>query len=109
MYSFIGLIQFSIIVLTIAGVWGAYRKAGHSGWASIIPIYNVYMLIKIAGKPGWWLLLLFVPIVNIVIDIIVGIEVAKKFGKGEGFGIGLVFLPFIFFPILAFSDAKFVG
>jgi len=72
-----------------------------------VPIYNIIVLLKIAGKPVWWIILLFVPFVNFVIGILAAIGVAKNFGKGAGFGIGLVFLPFIFYPILAWSDAQY--
>lgn len=65
------------------------------------------LVLKIAGKPLWWILLLLIPFVGIVIAIIVTIEVAKNFGKGTGFGLGLAFLGFIFYPILGFGDAKY--
>ena len=74
----------------------------------IIPVYNMYLLItEIAKKPWWYLLLLFVPIANLVIMIIVGIEVAKAFGKGTGFGVGLALLSFVFYPLLGFGDAVY--
>ncbi|MGA1840987.1 MAG: DUF5684 domain-containing protein [bacterium] len=108
MKGIIFLINLSIIVISIVGLWITFIKAGEPGWACIIPIYNIYILVKIAGRPGWWILLFFIPFVNIVIDIIVNIDIAYNFGKSAGFGIGLFFLPFIFFPILAFSKAEFV-
>lgn len=95
--------------LIFASLWKVFVKAGHPGWAAIIPIYNAYILCKIAGKPGWWILLLLIPLVSIVIVILIMIEVAKNFGKGAGFGVGLALLGFIFFPILAFGDAKYQG
>ena len=101
------IVYIAVIVFMIASLWIVFTKAGHPGWAAIIPIYNAYILILIAGKPGWWLVLLFVPFVNIVIEIIVALAVAKNFGKGTGFGIGLIFLPFIFYPILAFGPATY--
>ena len=99
----------ALIALAIAGVWMTFTKAGKPGWASIVPIYNIIVLLEIAGKPIWWFLLLFIPIVNIVISIIVSLEVAKAFGKGAGFGIGIAFLPFIFYPILGFGSARYYG
>src|SRR5450432_3038041 len=99
---FVGLCSFSIVVLVIAGLWKVFTKAGHPGWAAIIPIYNAYILLKIAGRPGWWVVLLLIPFVSFVIAIIVGIDVAKAFGRGAGFGLGLIFLGFIFYPILGF-------
>lgn len=97
----------AIAVFVIAAWWKVFVKAGHPGWAAIVPIYNVIILLKIAGRPLWWIILMFVPLVNLVITIIVSIDVAKHFGKGVGFGIGLAFLGFIFFPILAWGDAQY--
>src|SRR6266404_2056789 len=77
--------------------------------AAIIPIVNSYFLCKVAGRPGWWLILLFIPFVNLIIWIILCIDIAKAFGKGAGFGIGLLLLPFIFFPILGFGSAQYQG
>ena len=98
-----------ILVLVLASLWRVFEKAGRQGWEGIIPIYNIYVLLKIVGKPGWWLLLFLVPIVSIVIAFIVYIELAKRFGKGTGFGIGLVLLSIVFLPILAFGDAQYQG
>ena len=101
------LVELAIVVLVIAGLWMTFTKAGEPGWASIIPIYNVIVILRIAGKPWWWIFLMLIPVVNFVITIIVAIDVAKNFGKGVGFGIGLALLPFIFYPILGFGDARF--
>jgi Family of unknown function (DUF5684) len=103
------VVYIAVIALYIAEVWIVFTKAGRPGWAAIIPIYNTYVLMKIAGRPGWWLLLLLIPIVNVVILIIVAIDVAKAFGKGAGFGVGLFFLPIIFYGILAWGDARYQG
>jgi len=103
------ILYLGIIVLMIASVWKVFEKAGKPGWAAIVPIYNIIILLEIVGKPLWWIVLLLIPIVNIVIAIIVYIELAKRFGKSAGFGVGLVFLSFIFFPILGFGDAKYLG
>ena len=94
--------------MSIVACWKVFTKAGKPGWASIIPFYNIYVLLTIVGKPGWWLLLFFIPLVNLVIGIIVAIELAKCFGKGGGFAVGLILLPFIFMLILAFGSAKYV-
>jgi Family of unknown function (DUF5684) len=101
------IVELVLIVLAIAGIWATYEKAGQPGWGSIIPFYNMILLLRIAGRPAWWLLLFFIPLVNIVIAILIGIEVARNFGKGLGFGLGLVFLGFIFYPILGFGDAAY--
>ena len=101
------LVQIIIVVLLIVSLWKVFEKAGQPGWAAIIPFYNCYILLKVASKPGWWLILMFIPLVNIVISFIVCLAVAERFGKGTGFAVGLFFLGFIFFPILAFSDAQY--
>lgn len=103
------LIYLAIIVLVIAGMWKMFTKAGQPGWAAIIPILNLYFLCKIAGRPGWWLILMFIPIVNFVVSIIVMLDIAKSFGKGVGFAIGLILLGFIFIPILGFGSAQYQG
>ncbi len=99
------IIYLAIIVAVIAGVWKAFAKAGAPGWAAIVPIYNIYILTKMADKPAWWIVLAFIPIVNIVVLVLISIEIAKGFGKSDGFGIGLGLLGFIFWPILGFGDA----
>ena len=102
----IGLICAAILIIAW---WKVFTKAGQPGWACLVPIYNLYILLKIAGKPGWWIILFLIPIVNFVISIIVSIAVANSFGKSALFGIGLAFLPFIFYLILGFGDAKYAG
>ena len=97
----------AVIILWIAGLWKVFEKAGEPGWAAIIPIYNLVVLLKIAGKPVWWIILFLIPVVNFIIAILVAIEIAKRFGKGAGFGIGLALLPFIFYPVLGFGDARY--
>jgi hypothetical protein len=96
-------------ILMIAACWKIYTKAGQPGWASIIPIYNIYVWCKIVGRPGWWVILLFIPLINFIIGIILCIDLAKSFGKGVGFGIGLILLGIIFFPILGFGSAQYQG
>jgi hypothetical protein len=91
----------------IVALWKVFEKAGQPGWTAIIPIYNWYILLKVAGKPGWWLILMFIPIANLVIAFIACMGVAENFGKGAGFATGLFFLCFIFFPILAFGEAQY--
>lgn len=103
------LVWLIILVLIIASMWKVFVKAGKPGWAAIIPIYNIIVLLEIVGRPLWWLILLIIPFVNIIAFIVVAIDTAKSFGKGVGFAIGLLLLPFIFYPILGFGDAKYVG
>ncbi len=96
-----------IIVIEIAAMWKVFEKAGQPGWAAIIPIYNVIVLLQIAGKPIWWILLYFIPLVGLIIAIIVIHNISVNFGKGVGFTLGLIFLSPIFFPILAWGDAQY--
>jgi hypothetical protein len=105
--AIVGLIELVLVVVTIAGLWKIFAKAGQPGWAAIVPIYNAIVMLQIANKPIWWIILFFIPIVNLVIAILVAIEIAKKFNQGAGFGIGMVFLPFIFYPMLGFGSATY--
>ena len=101
------LFFFGIMLFVIAGFWKMFTKAGKPGWAVLIPIYNVIVLLQIAGRPGWWFLLLVIPVVNIFVGFILAFDLAKKFGKGIGFGLGLLFLGPIFYPILGFGSAEY--
>jgi hypothetical protein len=96
-------------ILIIAAWWKIFSKAGQPGWAAIIPIYNLYVWCKIVGRPWWWILLTLIPLVNFIILIILFIDLAKSFGKGVGFAIGLILLSIIFFPILGFGSASYQG
>ncbi|WP_424185570.1 DUF5684 domain-containing protein [Actinokineospora sp. G85] len=104
-----GLFYLVFAVFMIAAMWKIFTKAGQPGWAAIVPIYNVIVLLKIAGRPAWWVLLMLIPLVNIVILILLYIDVAKSFGKDGGFAALLILLPFIGFPILGFGSARYVG
>lgn len=103
------LIIFALAILVLAGLWKMFTKAGKPGWAAIIPIYNMIVLIEIAGKPLWWIILMFIPVVSIVMSIIVLAAVAKNFGRGIGTTLGLIFLPVIFYPILGFGSARYAA
>jgi hypothetical protein len=98
-----------IALLVIVAMWKVFTKAGQPGWASIIPIYNLYIWCKIVGRPWWWILLMLIPLVNFIIMIILCIDLAKSFGKGAGFGLGIAFLGIIFLPILGFGSAQYQG
>ncbi len=99
------IIYLAVIVAVIAGMWKAFAKTGAPGWGAIIPIYNIYLMTKMADKPAWWIVLALIPFVNIVVLILISIEIAKGFGKSEGFGVGMGLLAFVFWPILGFGDA----
>lgn len=104
----IAFIYLLIVVLMLVSLWKIYEKAGRQGWEGIIPIYQTYVMLQIINRPWWWLLIIiFVPIANIVFGIMALNEFLAKFGKGVGFTIGCLFLPFIFLPILAFGDDQF--
>ena len=103
------VIPIAVAIFEIAALWKVFAKASRPGWAAIVPFYNYYILLKVVGRPGWWLILYFIPIVNIVIWIIVAIELAKSFAKSTGFSVGLIFLSFVFIPILGFGPATYVG
>lgn len=110
--SGIGLVITAIVYIAILGVflfsfWKIFEKAGRPGWEGIIPIYNLYVLMEIVGRPGWWFILFFIPCVGIIISILVAIDLAKSFGKTAGYAVLFIFG--IGYPILAFSDAKYVG
>jgi uncharacterized protein DUF5684 len=98
-----------VIVFQVAAIWKVFEKAGQPGWAAIIPIYNGIVMLQIAGRPIWWILLYLIPVVNIIVAIMVLVDFAKSFGKGVGFALGLIFLPIIFFPVLAWGDAQYQG
>jgi Family of unknown function (DUF5684) len=105
--GFLMIVWLAVAILVIAGVWKVFTKAGQPGWASIIPIYNIIVLLQIAGRPIWWFILMLIPAVNVIVAIIVSIDVAKHFGKGTGYGVGLAILPFIFYPALGFGSATY--
>ncbi len=94
-----------IIILSIAGMWKTFEKANVAGWKSLIPFYNLYLMYEIAGRNGRQFLLLLVPVVNLIAIFSVNISIAKRFGKGTGFGAGLTLFPMIFFLILGYDDS----
>ena len=105
--AFTVLINLAVIAFLIMAQWKIFVKAGEPGWAALVPIYNAVLLMKIAGKPGWWVLLMFVPIANIIVVIMMDIGLARNFGRSDGFAIGLIFFPYIFLAILGFGDSQY--
>ena len=103
------LILLVVSLFIVVSMWVVFEKAGESGWKSLVPFYNMYILLIISGKPGWWLLLLFIPVVSIVFYLLAMLTLAEKFGRGALFGVGLCFLPMIFFPMLAFGGSQYEG
>jgi hypothetical protein len=104
-----GFVYLAVLVLVIVAMWKLFTKAGEPGWYSIIPIWSTLVLLKIVGRPMWWFLLFFIPVVNIVVMIIVLNDLSKSFGKGVGFTVGLVLLPYIFMLVLGFGGAPYLG
>jgi hypothetical protein len=103
------LVLVGLSVLVVVSNWRLYEKAGQPGWGALVPIYNVVLLVRIAGRSWWWVVLLLTPYVGAVFMIVVAIDLARNFGRGAGFGVGLAFLPMMFFPILAFGESRYLG
>ena len=102
------IFYFALIIFMIVVMWKIFVKAGKPGWGCIIPIYNIILQLEIAGRPFWWLFLLLIPYVNIFFAVVIILDMAKVFGKDESlFEAGMLFLPFIFFPILAFDSSEY--
>ncbi len=101
------VIQLAFMLFYLYTTWKLFAKAGYPGVGAIIPIYNVYIIFKMAKYSGWMIFLLMIPIVNFIIMFLVYIRIANGFGKGTGFGLGLIFLSPIFLPILAFGSADY--
>lgn len=119
----LGILYLIILILLIASLWKIFEKAGKPGWAAIVPFYNLWVLIEIVGRPSWWFWMLLggivlsmipflgflIAIALFVLIVMLYIDLAKSFGKGVGFAIGMIFLSIIFFPILAFGNAQYIG
>jgi len=101
------VITLLFIVWMIIVMWKIFKKANVPAWGSLIPIYNLCLILRIASKPDWWIFLFFIPFVNFVVFVVVNVDFAKNFGKDIGFAIGMIYLSFIFFPILAFGAVKY--
>lgn len=101
------VVLLAIMVFMIVCMWKVFVKAGQPGWACIVPIYNLVVLLQIVNKPVWWIILMLIPIVNFVILIIIYHRLSLSFGKGGGFTLGLIFLNIIFWAILAFDNSVY--
>jgi hypothetical protein len=98
-----------IIMGMIAALWGIFTKAEVPGWGAVIPVLNVWAALQVAGKPGRWLVLYFIPIVNIVFWVRLCLALADRFSKATWFAIGMVILPFVFLPILALDGSEYTA
>jgi hypothetical protein len=99
----------AVVVLMIASMWRIFSKAGAPGWKALIPVYGAVVFQRIVGRPGWWALLMFVPVVNVLISLVECFDLARVYGKGAGYAIGLILLGPIFFMALAFGSAVYEG
>ena len=97
----------AIGLLTLVSMWLLFAKAGEAGWKSLVPIYSALVLLRLVGRPWWWLLLYLVPIVNIIPAVMTCFDIAKAYGKGRGTGFGLLLLGPFFIMWLAFGDATY--
>ncbi|NOT32940.1 MAG: signal peptidase I [Candidatus Eisenbacteria bacterium] len=98
-----------LCALMITSNWIVFEKAGQAGWKALIPIYGAVVFMRILERPWWWVLWLCVPLLNLIPACIVCLDLARKFGKSAGWAVGLALLPFVFLPMLAFTDARYVG
>ena len=99
------------IILPYAGLWKLFEKAGRAGWEGIIPIYNFYVMIKLTGRPMFWLVLIFIPVINLFVMVGLLVDLVKSFGKfGLSEQVGAVVLPFIYLPKWGFDkETKYLG
>ncbi len=95
-------------IISIIAMWKIFTKAGQPGWASIIPVYNMIVMLEVIRRPLWWIVLMFIPFVNILISVVIARELARVFGKGRRFTAGLLVLPFIYYPLLGFGKSQYV-
>jgi hypothetical protein len=109
MNSLFATLGAAVVILMIASIWKVFEKAGQPGWAALVPVYNVIILLKMTGKPAWWLALFLVPFANFVVMILIVVALAKSFGKGTGFGLGMLFFGPVFYPILGFGSSRYTA
>lgn len=107
--SLFWVVWLALMLFYVAAFWKVFEKAGKPGWAALVPFYNIIVVLQIAGRPTWWLLLMLIPLVNIIVAVVVFIGIAERFGRSAAFGVGLAFLGIIFWPILGFGDARYMG
>jgi uncharacterized protein DUF5684 len=107
MIVFLSALSGGLAVVTLAGTWRVYEKAGKPGWACLVPVYNFIVLLEIAGERWWCILLMIVPGLNAIVYFLVVCDVARRFGKGTLFALGLIFAGFVFYPILGLGRARY--
>jgi hypothetical protein len=104
LYVILALVAFQMLCM-----WKIFEKADKPGWAAIVPIYNIIILLEIVGKPTWWIVLILIPVVNLIVLILIWHQLSLSFGKDGLYTVGLILLGIVFFPMLAFGEAKYVG
>ena len=95
------------VVLVIVAQWKIFKKAGKDGWKALIPVYNSYTMLQILNMEPMLCFLSLVPGAQFMLGIVMSVKLAKSFGKGTGFAVGLILLAPIFEKILGFGDAKY--
>ena len=103
------IVSVALMLLSMIVLYKIFEKAGIESWKAFIPFYNYFVLYKLVWGNGFYALLLLVPIANLIVSAITAIKLAKAFGKGTGFAVGIFFIPIVFEGILAFGDAKYEG
>ena len=109
MFMVLGVAFLAIFALMAVSVWKIYEKAGQPGWAALVPFYNVVVWLQLVGKPVWYLALMFVPLANLYVAFGLPFWMSRCFGKSTGFAMGLIFLPFVFYPMLALDESRYLG
>ena len=105
--STLGLSLLVGAVAMLAALWRIFSKAGQPGWKALVPIYGAVVFMRIVKRPGWWVLLLVIPLVNIIPSTMLCIDLARVFGKGGGYAAGLMLVPPVFLLMLAFGNAQY--
>ncbi|WP_309135488.1 DUF5684 domain-containing protein [Cellulomonas sp.] len=100
------VVVYVVVAIALAGV---FRKAGEPAWQAFVPVLNTLVLLRVAGRPLWWFLLLLVPVLNVVVLVVVWNDVSRSFGRGPGFTVGLVLLPVVFLYVLWLGDSTYRG
>ena len=102
-------LEVALILVMVASWWKILSKAQEAGWAILVPFYNLWIMLKVARLPGWYMILMFIPLVNLYASIRMTHRLSRSFGNSTGFTLGLIFLPLIFFPILAFGSSEYTA
>lgn len=101
------IISFVFAVLSIAGLWGLFAKAGYKGWMVLIPFYNFYIWLKIIRKPMWWFIFILIPFINVFTILLMIVELVKCYNKYGLLAQAIsVLAPFFYLPYLAFISKE---